>query len=85
MLIDAFYIPYIAGIPMGRKFNQKVKGDSVVKGKQLAIVKGDTKSISIAAASIIAKVYRDRLMENLAISEKNIIYSTRKCVSRRRL
>ena len=28
-----------------------------------AIVKGDSKSISIAAASIIAKVYRDRLMK----------------------
>ena len=28
----------------------------------LAIVKGDSKSASIAAASIIAKVYRDRLM-----------------------
>ena len=28
-----------------------------------AIVKGDNKSISIAAASIIAKVYRDHLME----------------------
>ena len=30
-----------------------------------AIVKGDSKSISIAAASIIAKVYRDRLMDEL--------------------
>lgn len=30
-----------------------------------AIVKGDNKSISIAAASIIAKVYRDHLMEEL--------------------
>ena len=30
--------------------------------KQLAVVKGDTKSASIAAASIIAKVYRDALM-----------------------
>ncbi len=29
----------------------------------LAIVKGDNKSISIAAASIIAKVYRDKLMD----------------------
>jgi len=29
----------------------------------LPIVKGDQKSVSIAAASIIAKVYRDRLME----------------------
>lgn len=28
-----------------------------------AIVKGDSKSISIAAASVIAKVYRDRLMK----------------------
>ncbi|MCP3942277.1 MAG: ribonuclease HII [Desulfobacteraceae bacterium] len=32
---------------------------------QLAIVKGDSKSISIAAASIIAKVTRDRLMVKL--------------------
>ena len=31
----------------------------------ISIVKGDTKSISIAAASIIAKVTRDRLMEDL--------------------
>ncbi|MBR4341578.1 MAG: ribonuclease HII [Lachnospiraceae bacterium] len=30
--------------------------------KQVAIIKGDEKSISIAAASIIAKVTRDRLM-----------------------
>ncbi|MBQ5952256.1 MAG: ribonuclease HII [Lachnospiraceae bacterium] len=32
-------------------------------GKQVAIVKGDARSISIAAASIIAKVTRDRLMK----------------------
>ncbi len=31
--------------------------------KQENIIKGDSKSISIAAASIIAKVYRDRIME----------------------
>jgi ribonuclease HII len=31
------------------------------------IVKGDTKFLSIAAASILAKTYRDELMENLAI------------------
>ena len=35
-------------------------------GKQLPIVKGDAKSLSIAAASIIAKVTRDRLMKDLA-------------------
>jgi ribonuclease HII len=31
-----------------------------------AIVKGDSKSASIAAASIIAKVYRDRMMTEYA-------------------
>ena len=33
----------------------------------IPIVKGDAKSFSIAAASILAKVTRDRLMKNLAI------------------
>ena len=32
-----------------------------------AIIKGDSKSISIAAASILAKVTRDRLMEDYAL------------------
>lgn len=35
------------------------------KKNQLPIVKGDQKSLSIAAASIIAKVYRDNLMKQL--------------------
>ena len=34
-----------------------------VKERQVPIIKGDAKSISIGAASIIAKVTRDRLME----------------------
>lgn len=50
VLVDGFHIQYLKGI--GLK-NQK------------AIVKGDQKSISIASASIIAKVYRDHLMEQL--------------------
>lgn len=50
VFIDGFYIKYLNGV--GLK-NQK------------AIVKGDQKSISIAAASIIAKVHRDRLMKSL--------------------
>ena len=33
--------------------------------KQIAIIKGDAKSISIAAASIIAKVTRDKLMTEM--------------------
>ncbi len=31
----------------------------------LSIIKGDAKSITIAAASVLAKVYRDKLMEKL--------------------
>jgi len=55
LLIDAFYIPYIRGL---RRKNQK------------PIIKGDSLSISIAAASIIAKVYRDGLMTKLSNKPK---------------
>lgn len=51
LLIDGFAVKNINGI--GLK-NQK------------PIIKGDRSSISIAAASIIAKVYRDSIMENLS-------------------
>ena len=34
--------------------------------EQIPIIKGDAKSISIAAASVLAKVTRDRIMEKLA-------------------
>src|ERR1035437_6281734 len=43
----------------GRK--QKIESDNLEY-----IVKGDTKIISIAAASIVAKVFRDKLMRDLA-------------------
>lgn len=39
--------------------------DGLPKGNQKPIIHGDGISISIAAASIIAKVYRDELMEKL--------------------
>jgi len=39
--------------------------ENIEKQKQTPIIKGDQKSISIAAASIIAKVYRDALMCSL--------------------
>ncbi len=48
-----------------------------------AVVKGDAKSYSVAAASILAKVYRDRLMEKMAVQypgygfEKNAGYGTK--------
>ena len=44
--------------------NLKIKG---YEGKQFPIVKGDAKSLSIAAASIIAKVTRDRIMKDLGL------------------
>lgn len=70
LLTDAFYIPKVRHIPVS---------------KQRAIVRGDSQSFSIAAASIIAKVYRDALMCDLARSarynhfqwEKNKGYGTR--------
>jgi ribonuclease HII len=55
LLIDAFFVPYVADL---RRKNQ------------LPIINGDEKSFSIAAASIIAKVYRDRLMTKLAKNSK---------------
>lgn len=48
-----------------------------------AVIKGDAKSYSISAASILAKVYRDRLMEKMAVQypyygfEKNAGYGTK--------
>lgn len=56
LLIDAFYVPYTRGIK---------------RKNQLAVVRGDEKSFSIAAASIIAKVYRDSLMWDMSKKHKN--------------
>jgi len=70
ILIDAFYIPYIRGFPKGTKRVQSGWGANTRKTKQLAIVNGDQKSFSIAAASIIAKVARDKLMAKLGESPR---------------
>ncbi len=48
-----------------------------------SVIKGDTQSLSIAASSIIAKVYRDKLMSDLSkkypeyLWEKNAGYGTK--------
>ena len=46
-----------------------IDGNQLIKwsGVQKAVVKGDTLSASIAAASIIAKVTRDKIMAELAV------------------
>ena len=49
-----------------------------------SVIKGDTKSATIAAASIVAKVYRDKLMKEYSIKypyyafEENVGYGTSK-------
>lgn len=51
------------------------------------LIKGDAKSYSVAAASIVAKVYRDNLMKNMALQypgygfEKNAGYGTKEHVA----
>ena len=40
------------------------------------VIKGDSKSLSIAAASIIAKVTRDRMMYNLSIKHPDYKWDT---------
>ncbi len=63
-----------------------VDGNKVPKGlniKAKAIIKGDSRSYSISAASIVAKVYRDKLMEEMAKKypfygfDKNAGYGTK--------
>lgn len=48
----------------GRDFPQIMHSGKILNGK--ALVKGDSRSAVIAAASILAKVHRDKLMEELA-------------------
>lgn len=59
ILIDAFFIPYLRNFPLTR-YNRR----------QRAIIDGDAKSFTIAAASIVAKVYRDKLMKKLGKDKK---------------
>lgn len=64
--------------------NKKIKG---IKTEQLAVVKGDRKVFAIACASVIAKVYRDNLMDRQAGKypqygfEKHKGYGTRQHVA----
>lgn len=60
LLTDAFYIP-----------NLKNLG----KENQTPFIKGDCLSLTIAAASIVAKTYRDFLLTNLSQSQEYSIYN----------
>lgn len=52
VLVDAFFIPHLSGLRRDR---------------QRAMKDGDARCFSIAAASILAKVHRDRLMKKLGV------------------
>ncbi|MDJ0641050.1 MAG: ribonuclease HII [Paracoccaceae bacterium] len=91
--IDALNILYASHLAMERAVaglgpvcHALVDGNMIPKGLECpatALVKGDSRSLSIAAASIIAKVTRDRLMVDLAQQfpgygwEKNAGYPTK--------
>lgn len=55
--VDSYDIVLVDG-------NHKIREYS---GRQEEIIKGDGRSLSIAAASIVAKVYRDNIMKELAL------------------
>lgn len=63
LLMDAFYIKYVRGIGLKH---------------QKAIVRGDTISLSIAAASIIAKVKRDNMMVKLSSKHPQYLWHENK-------
>lgn len=73
--VDSLNIFHAAKLAMVRAVDQlqPVPQQLLIDGKfkiphalpQLCIVKGDALSISIGAASIVAKVYRDQMMEEL--------------------
>lgn len=68
LLIDAFYIPYIRGLRMPIKNRRKERKTGKIRdfnSRQLAVINGDARIFSVASASIIAKVYRDKLMSEL--------------------
>ncbi|MBD3366452.1 ribonuclease HII [candidate division WWE3 bacterium] len=52
---------------LGHVLTDHVKIGKMADNFQTNITKGDSKSINIAAASILAKVYRDRLMKDLSL------------------
>lgn len=66
ILVDGNQLPTMKHYdPAKQKDIAKYKRIMTSEGSHTSIVKGDDASLSIAAASIIAKVYRDNLMERM--------------------
>ena len=51
--------------------------------KEQSVIKGDDKSLSIAAACIIAKVHRDRLMKKLSIRHQHFGWEKNAAIPRK--
>lgn len=60
LISDAFFIPNVVGIP---------------KNAQTPVIRGDSKSFSVASASIVAKVERDLFMKRLGNIPEFSIYA----------
>ena len=75
------YLEYISRVP---QLDISGNGIGARNVEHKCIVKGDTKFLSIAAASVLAKTERDRIMKSLSIKfpeykwEKNKGYPTKK-------
>lgn len=63
LLVDGFQVKFVRDIGLSH---------------QKAIVRGDEKSFSIAAASIIAKVHRDNLMKKLSKNHPSYLWARNK-------
>lgn len=74
LLVDGYNIPSIGNIDTSNYDVDDVESMMNSASCQLAIKKGDQKSFSISAASIVAKVYRDKLMQGLGVSKKYFVY-----------
>ncbi|MBU3957189.1 hypothetical protein KKI19_02890 [Patescibacteria group bacterium] len=72
VLVDYFYIPYLRGL--GLKNPRKIPPVAGSRGRQKPIKNGDQKSFSIAAASILAKVHRDKIMRSLGRKPRYKVY-----------
>ena len=89
-VIDDINIYEATKLAMGEAVRQLGEVDSLLIDamkldmdvRQMSLIKGDAKSVSIAAASVVAKVVRDRMMKEYAVLypgygfERNAGYGT---------